>query len=96
MTDKKDFIEKHVSKWMVDDGNNKLLWKDKAPTVNEVLDFLAEARAEGFASARKNQYEWGRKYNKNTKRMAKSRHRYHLRTGRIFDTCLICLYPKNK
>jgi len=46
MTDKKDFIKKHVSKWMIDDGNNTLMWKDKAPTVNEVLDFLAEAVAE--------------------------------------------------
>jgi len=46
MTDKKDFIKKHVSKWMIDDGNNTLLWKNKAPTVNEVLDFLAEAVAE--------------------------------------------------
>ena len=46
MTDIKDFIKKYVSKWMVDDGNNTLLWKDKAPTVNEFLDFLAEAGAE--------------------------------------------------
>ena len=46
MPDTKDFIKKHVSEWMFDDGNNKLLWKDKAATVNEVLDFLAEARAE--------------------------------------------------
>ena len=45
MPDTKDFIKKHVSAWMFDDGNNRLLWKDKAPTVNEVLDFLAEERS---------------------------------------------------
>jgi len=53
MTDKKDFIKKHVSKWMADDGNHKLLWKDKAPSFNEVLDFLAEAVAEERARVRK-------------------------------------------
>lgn len=37
------FIEKHVSKWMVDDGNNKFLWKDKAPTPNQVLDIIQQA-----------------------------------------------------
>ena len=42
----KDFIKKHVSKWMVDDGNNKLLWKDKAPTVNEILDLVSKQTAE--------------------------------------------------
>jgi len=40
---KKKFVEKYVSKWMVDDGNNKLLWKDKAPTPNEMLDFIHSA-----------------------------------------------------
>lgn len=37
---KKEFREKWVSKLMVDDGNNKLLWNDKAPTPNEVWDFI--------------------------------------------------------
>jgi len=31
-----------ISEWHVDDGNNKLLWNDKAPTPNEVIDFLTE------------------------------------------------------
>ena len=54
MTNKKDFIKKHVSEWMADDGNNRLLWKNKAPTVNEVLDFLAEALAEDRSRVRGN------------------------------------------
>jgi len=53
MTDTKDFIKKHVSRWMIDDGNNTLMWKDKAPTVNEVLDFLAETVAEERKRVRK-------------------------------------------
>ena len=39
--------EKYISNWMIDDGNNRLLWKDKAPTPNEVIDFLlAEIKRE--------------------------------------------------
>lgn len=32
-----------ISKWVVDDGNNKLLWNDKAPTPNQVIDLLHQA-----------------------------------------------------
>lgn len=31
-----------VSDWMVDDGNDKLLWNDKAPTPNQVIKFIEE------------------------------------------------------
>ena len=37
---REEFIKKHISNWVFDDGNDKLLWKDKAPTPNEVLDFI--------------------------------------------------------
>lgn len=42
----RDLLKPYVSDWMFDDGNNKLLWKDKAPTVNQVLDVIQKALEE--------------------------------------------------
>lgn len=33
-----------ISKWIVNDGNNKLLWNDKAPTPNQVIELAAQAQ----------------------------------------------------
>lgn len=48
-----DWLKEHISQWMVDDGNNKLLWKDKAPTPNEILDLLSQQREQVREEERK-------------------------------------------
>ena len=35
-----------ISEWVVDDGNNRLLWNDKAPTPNQVIDLLTQVLAD--------------------------------------------------
>lgn len=44
MTKRQEFIKKYVSEWR--DGD-KLLWKDKCPTVNEVLEFIDDSEEIG-------------------------------------------------
>lgn len=51
----KRFTGLYVSSWILDDGNNKLLWKDKAPTPNEVIDFILKERKEAKEEALKEQ-----------------------------------------
>ena len=36
-----------ISRWMADDGHNKLLWNDQAPTPNQVIDLLTAAHDAG-------------------------------------------------
>lgn len=52
----KDFLKKHVSEWMFEDGNNMLMWKNRAPEVGEVLEVLE--------SVARKMYELGKKENK--------------------------------
>lgn len=40
---KKEFRKKFVSDLMFDDGNNTMLWNDKAPTPNEMWNWMEQA-----------------------------------------------------
>jgi len=63
---KKEFRKRYVSDFMVDDGNNKLLWRDKAPTPNEVWDFFLphlissdEIKREALNDFHEKFWKWG-------------------------------------
>lgn len=47
------FIARYVSKYVVDDGNNTLLWNDKAPTPNEIMEFIEHSLQEAVKEERR-------------------------------------------